>query len=66
MNKFTGYFEEAYEELVHKVTWPTWEELQQSAVVVLITAVIISFVVLGIDVTFKTVTSWLYKIIIGG
>jgi len=66
MNKFTAYFEEAYDELVHKVTWPTWGELQDSAVVVLITAVIISFVVLGIDVTFKEGTSWLYKIIIGG
>ncbi len=65
MNKITTYFEEAYDELMHKVTWPTWGELQDSAVVVLITAVIISFVVLGIDITFKEGTSFLYKIIIG-
>jgi len=65
MNKFTAYFEEAYDELMHKVTWPTWDELQQSAVVVLITAVIISFIVLGIDITFKETTSLLYKFIIG-
>ena len=66
MNKFTAYFEEAYDELMHKVTWPTWGELQDSAVVVLIAAVMISVVVLIIDISFKWGTSELYKIIIGG
>jgi len=66
MNKITTYFEEAYDELMHKVTWPTWGELQDSAVVVLITAVIISFVILFIDITFKAGTTELYKIIVGG
>jgi preprotein translocase subunit SecE len=64
MNKITAYFEEAYDELMHKVTWPTWGELQDSAVVVLVTALIISLVVLGIDVAFKYGTMELYKIII--
>ena len=65
MNKITTYFEEAYDELMHKVTWPTWSELQDSAVVVLITAVIISFVFLAIDITIKAGTTQLYKMIIG-
>jgi preprotein translocase subunit SecE len=65
MNKFTAYFEEAYDELMHKVTWPTWGELQDSAVVVLIAAVLISVVVLLIDVSFKEGTSLLYNVIIG-
>jgi preprotein translocase subunit SecE len=65
MNKITTYFEEAYDELMHKVTWPTWSELQDSAVVVLITAVIISFVILAIDITIKAGTTQLYKMIIG-
>ena len=65
MNKFTAYFEEAYDELMHKVTWPTWGELQDSAVVVLIAAVLISVIVLGIDVSFKEGTSVLYNVIIG-
>jgi preprotein translocase subunit SecE len=64
MNKITLYFEEAYDELMHKVTWPTWSELQSSSVVVLITAVIISLIVLGIDITFKYGTTELYKLII--
>ena len=64
MNKVTTYFQEAYDELMHKVTWPTWGELQDSAVVVLITAFIISLIVLGIDITFKEGTQALYKVII--
>jgi preprotein translocase subunit SecE len=50
---------------MHKVTWPTWGELQDSAVVVLIAAVLISVIVLGIDVSFKEGTSLLYNVIIG-
>ena len=65
MDKITLYFQEAYDELVHKVTWPTWAELQDSSVVVLVTAVIISLVVLFIDVVFKYGIQELYKIIIG-
>lgn len=65
MEKITTYFREAYDELMHKVTWPTWSELQDSAVVVLITALIISIIVLGIDLTFKEGTQQLYKLIIG-
>lgn len=65
MEKITLYFQEAYDELVHKVTWPTWSELQDSAVVVLITSLIISFIVLFIDVVFKYGTQELYKMIIG-
>jgi preprotein translocase subunit SecE len=64
MNKITTYFEEAYDELMHKVTWPTWGELQDSAVVVLVTAVIISVVILAIDISFKAGTTQLYKILI--
>lgn len=65
MQKVTLYFQEAYDELMHKVTWPTWAELQDSAVVVLITALIISVIVLVIDIAFKWGTQELYKIIIG-
>ncbi len=65
MDKITLYFQEAYDELVHKVTWPTWAELQDSSVIVLITAIIISLIVLFIDVVFKYGIQELYKIIIG-
>jgi preprotein translocase SecE subunit len=31
-----NYFEQAYDELIHKVTWPTWHELQQSTLITLV------------------------------
>ena len=65
MDKITLYFQEAYDELMHKVTWPTWAELQESSVIVLVTAIMISLIVLLIDVVFKYSIQELYKIIIG-
>jgi preprotein translocase subunit SecE len=66
MNKITLYFQEAYDELMHKVTWPTWAELQESSIIVLITAIIISLIVLLMDVVFQKGLAELYKMIIGG
>ncbi|MDZ4839058.1 MAG: preprotein translocase subunit SecE [Bacteroidota bacterium] len=49
------------DELLNKVTWPTWEELQSSATVVLIASVLIAILVFGID----TILEQLFKIIYG-
>lgn len=65
MNKVTTYFQQAYDELMNKVTWPSWPELQDSAVVVLITAILISAIVFLMDFTFRNGMSALYKMIIG-
>ena len=35
MNKISTYFRESYKELMEKVTWPTWAQLQQSTMIVL-------------------------------
>jgi preprotein translocase subunit SecE len=45
MNRFTSFFSETYNELVHKVTWPSWEDLQGSLVVVSIATVILALIV---------------------
>ena len=52
MAGFTAYIEDTYNELVHKVSWPTWKELQNSAIVVLIAALLIAFVVFVMDFIF--------------
>ena len=62
MDKLRLYVNEAYDELMHKVSWPTWPELQQSAVVVLIAAVIMALVVLGMDIASKYGVGALYKL----
>jgi preprotein translocase subunit SecE len=64
MEKVKLYFVEAYDELLHKVTWPTWSELQQSAVVVLIATVIISIIISTMDIVSKMGMENLYKIIV--
>jgi preprotein translocase subunit SecE len=65
MNRIKLYFEEAYEELVHKVTWPTWQELQQSALVVLTAAVVISAIVTVMDLASRyAIQEGFYKFII--
>jgi preprotein translocase subunit SecE len=56
------YLSEVKEELFTKVTWPTWQELQGSAVVVMIAAVIIAMIILGMDSAFKFVMENLYKL----
>jgi preprotein translocase subunit SecE len=35
---FKTYLSESYNELMNKVSWPTWKELQSSAIVVLVSA----------------------------
>jgi len=65
MNKLNTYFKEAYDELVHKVSWPSWDELQESAVVVLIASLIIAVVVLAMDQASSQVLKIVYKTITG-
>jgi preprotein translocase subunit SecE len=46
------YMEESYDELVHKVTWPSWKELQESSVLVFIASLIIAGLVFLMDFVF--------------
>lgn len=49
MNKIIEYVKSAFDELMYKVTWPTWKELQSSAVVVLIATFISGLIVAAMD-----------------
>ena len=62
MKKFINYVKECYTELVQKVSWPTWKELQSSAVVVSIASLIIALVVYLMDKTFETLLETFYRI----
>jgi preprotein translocase subunit SecE len=59
--KVSNYFTEAYTELVQKVTWPTWNELRGSAIVVLVASLIIALLIFGIDVSFRFVMKVVYS-----
>jgi len=62
MNKVKAYLQETYQELVHKVTWPTWPELQSSATIVMVASVIIAIMILIMDSSFKFIMENIYKI----
>jgi preprotein translocase subunit SecE len=55
MNKIINYIKEAYNELVHKVSWPTQQELTSSTVVVMTASLIMAVVLSVIDFIFKYV-----------
>ena len=61
-NKFVEYVKESYDELMHKVSWPTWSELQNSAVVVSVASLMIAFVVFLMDKSFETILQQFYSL----
>lgn len=63
MAKFGTYIQEAYDELVHKVTWPTWSELQQTTVIVLVSLAIVTLLIFGMDKASEGVLKLLYSIL---
>ncbi len=62
MNRIRTYIEETTNELVNKVSWPTWSELQESAVVVLVASLIMSIVVFLMDSGFNKLMEMFYQI----
>ncbi|SEA61510.1 preprotein translocase subunit SecE [Arachidicoccus rhizosphaerae] len=62
MSKVSSYFKESYEELMHKVTWPTWSELQQSTAIVLVSTVLITAVVWLMDAASSSVLKFIYSL----
>ena len=47
--KIGRYIKDSFNELLHKVSWPTWEQLQNSSVVVAVTSFIIALIVFLMD-----------------
>ena len=61
MANVVEFLKESYTEMTQKVTWPTWVELQNSAVLVLIASIIISLVILAMDETAGNELKMFYK-----
>ncbi|MFA5418236.1 MAG: preprotein translocase subunit SecE [Bacteroidales bacterium] len=59
--KIIEYAKESYDELLHKVSWPTWTELQSSAIVVSIASLIIALVVYLMDISFSSLLKGFYQ-----
>jgi preprotein translocase subunit SecE len=63
MSKIGTYIAETKEELFEKVTWPTWPELQSSAILVMIASTIIGLIVWGMDVGFSKLMELAYQMV---
>jgi preprotein translocase subunit SecE len=61
MNKIGMYFRESYRELVDKVTWPTWGQLQQSTVIVLVATLLITAMVWVMDIASENLLKLIYS-----
>ncbi|MDR3680281.1 MAG: preprotein translocase subunit SecE [Flavipsychrobacter sp.] len=62
MSKFGNYIQEAYDELVHKVSWPSWDELQQTTVIVIVSLIIVTVVIFGMDFIGERVLTTIYNL----
>ncbi len=58
MSKFGNYVRDSYDELMHKTSWPSFKELQSSAVVVAVATLIFAIVVFIMD--------WVMGVNVGG
>jgi preprotein translocase subunit SecE len=59
--KWTNYFSESYNELINKVSWPTWSELRNSAIVVMVASLIIALLIFVIDSSFRGLMKLIYS-----
>ena len=62
MNKISNYFSDSFKELTEKVTWPTWEQLQQSTMIVLAATLLITGVVAVMDLIASGGLNFIYKL----
>lgn len=63
MNKVSIYFRDSYKELLEKVTWPSWTQLQQSTMIVLGATLIITAIVALMDFVAGGGLKFIYGII---
>ena len=62
MAKKQSYIKSSYDELVNKVSWPSWSELQNSSIVVAIASLIIALVIYLMDQTFSNIMNVFYSL----
>ena len=62
MNKIQSYLRDSYKELMEKVTWPNWQQLQQSTMIVLVATLVITAIVWVLDLGSSTALKFVYSL----
>jgi preprotein translocase subunit SecE len=52
VSKIKNYINETVTEMVHNVSWPTWKELQNNTIIVVIATVIFTVLIFVMDFIF--------------
>ncbi len=63
MSKIGTYIRESYKELTQKVTWPSWKELQNHALIVMLATLIFAIIILVMDFAFKNIMTGIYNLL---
>lgn len=61
MGKFGTYVQEAYDELLHKVTWLSWSNLQSKTWITLIGLLVLTLIIFGMDAISEAVMNLIYS-----
>ena len=61
MQKLKTYILESFEEMRYKVTWPKYNDLQSSAILVLVASLIFALIIGVIDLGFEKSLEWFYR-----
>ena len=62
MAKKQSYIKSSYDELVNKVSWPTWQDLQNSTIVVAVASAIIALIIYSMDSVFSNLLDVFYQL----
>ncbi|MCB0733603.1 MAG: preprotein translocase subunit SecE [Flavobacteriales bacterium] len=63
MERIKNIWNVTVDELVNKVTWPSWDDLVQSTIIVLIASIIFALAIYLIDLGFDNILNLLYKLL---
>ena len=63
MTKVTHYIRDSYKELTEKVSWPSWDELQQSTMIVLAATLLLTGLVWFMDFVSAGSLNFIYKLL---
>ena len=62
MNKFTDFVKESYIEMTEKVSWPKWDQLTQSTMIVLGATLFITLIVGVMDFVANSSMKFIYSL----
>lgn len=62
MKRFVAYLNDSWQELSTRVTWPGWEKLQSSSLLVLVATLVLAVIVFAVDWVFQLMMETIYAL----